>query len=60
MSGLVPICSNCKKIRDDEGYWNNLESYIEKHTDALFSHGLCLECAEKLYGDKEWYKKNKK
>ncbi|HEY9595395.1 MAG TPA: hypothetical protein VHE79_13020 [Spirochaetia bacterium] len=50
LSGLIPICSNCKKIRDDLGYWNQVESYIQKHTDAQFSHGLCPECLESLYG----------
>lgn len=60
LSGLVPICASCKKIRDDQGYWNQIESYIEKHSDAQFSHGICQECAEELYGDQEWYKKRKK
>jgi len=55
LSGLVPICSNCKKIRDDKGYWNHLEQYIEEHSKALFSHGICPECKEVLYGDQEWY-----
>ena len=51
LQGIIPICANCKKIRDDEGYWNRIESYIEQHSDAKFSHGICRECAEKLYGD---------
>jgi AmiR/NasT family two-component response regulator len=49
LSGLLPICSSCKKIRDDEGYWNQLEAYIQEHSKAVFSHGLCPECAKKLY-----------
>ena len=49
LSGLLPICSSCKKVRDDEGYWNQLEVYIQDHSDVLFSHGLCPECANKLY-----------
>lgn len=49
LSGLLPICSSCKKIRDDKGYWNRLELYIGKHSDAQFSHGLCPDCARKLY-----------
>ena len=49
LSGLLPICSSCKKIRDDEGYWNELEVYIQEHSEAVFSHGLCPECAKKLY-----------
>lgn len=46
LKGFIPICASCKRIRDDEGYWNQLEAYISKHTDAVFSHGLCPECAE--------------
>jgi len=49
LSGLLPICSNCKKVRDDRGYWNQIESYIREHSEAEFSHGLCPECAAKLY-----------
>ncbi len=49
LSGMLPICSNCKKIRDDQGYWNQVESYIRKHTDAEFSHGICPDCAKSLY-----------
>ena len=60
LSGLLPICASCKKIRDDKGYWNNLETYIEKHSDASFSHGICPECSDKLYGDQEWYRKKKR
>ncbi len=48
LGGLVPICSHCKKIRDDKGYWNQLEKYIVEHTDAKLTHGLCPDCA-KLY-----------
>jgi len=59
LSGLIPICANCKKIRDDEGYWNQIESYIEKHSEALFSHSVCPECADELYGDSKWYKKSR-
>jgi len=44
LSGLLPICSHCKKIRDDKGYWNNVEQYIGSHTDAAFTHGICPEC----------------
>ena len=44
LSGLIPICAACKKIRDDKGYWNHLENYLEEHSDAVFSHGLCPEC----------------
>ena len=49
LSGLVPICAGCKKIRDDKGYWNQLETYVSKHSDAVFSHGLCPVCVKRLY-----------
>jgi phosphoserine phosphatase RsbU/P len=49
LSGIVPICANCKKIRDDQGYWNQVEVYVRDHTEATFSHGICPECREKLY-----------
>jgi DNA-binding NtrC family response regulator len=47
LSGLLPICSACKKIRDDKGYWSQVEGYIQKHTDAQFTHSYCPECTEK-------------
>ena len=49
LSGFLPICASCKKIRDDQGYWNQIESYIRDHSEAEFSHGICPECAKKLY-----------
>lgn len=49
LSGLLPICAHCKKIRDDTGYWNQMEAYISKHSDAQFSHSICEECLEKFY-----------
>jgi len=49
LSGLLPICAHCKKIRDDKGYWRQIESYIIEHSEAEFSHGICPECAKKLY-----------
>lgn len=49
LSGMLPICAGCKKIRDDNGYWNQLEYYISEHSEALFSHGLCPDCLEKAY-----------
>jgi DNA-binding NarL/FixJ family response regulator len=51
LSGLIPICASCKKIRDDEGSWNQLEKYICEHSDAQFSHGICPTCADALYGE---------
>ena len=50
LRGFLPICANCKKIRDDRGYWTQIETYISKHSEAEFSHGLCPECMVKLYG----------
>lgn len=49
LSGMLPICSSCKKIRDDKGYWNQIESYIKSHSEAEFSHGICPECAKIMY-----------
>ena len=49
LKGLLPICSQCKKIRDDKGYWNQIEAYIQNHSEVEFSHGICPECSKKLY-----------
>ncbi|MDJ0876752.1 MAG: response regulator, partial [Desulfobacterales bacterium] len=49
LSGLLPICAACKKIRDDKGYWNQIESYINEHSEAEFSHSICPDCAQNLY-----------
>ena len=49
LSGFLPICASCKKIRDDKGYWNQIESYLRDHSEAEFSHGICPECARTLY-----------
>ena len=61
LQGLLPICSHCKSIRDDDGYWNRVESYISKCADAKFSHGICPDCAKKhypeIYSD-EWFEKD--
>jgi PAS domain S-box-containing protein len=51
LRGIVPICSHCKKIRDDEGFWNQVEAYVSMRTEAKFSHGICPECVKKLYPD---------
>ncbi len=53
LRGLIPICASCKKIRDDGGYWNQLEQYLSTHTDAQFSHGLCPSCLESAFSDEE-------
>jgi len=49
LRGLLPICAWCKKVRDDGGYWNQLEEYVSEHTQAEFSHGICPDCREKHY-----------
>ena len=51
LRGMLPICSSCKKIRNDDGYWSQIEVYVRDHSDAEFSHGICPECANKLYPD---------
>lgn len=51
LRGLLPMCAGCKKIRDDEGYWSQIESYLQQHSEAEFSHGLCPDCARELYGE---------
>jgi len=58
LSGMLPICASCRKIRDDNGYWNQIEAYISEHSEAQFSHGICPYCMEKLYP--ELYGKKKK
>ncbi len=49
LQGMLPICSACKNIRDDRGYWNRIESYISKHSEVEFTHSICPDCAKKLY-----------
>jgi len=58
LKGIIPICASCKMIRDDQGYWHQVEVYVQEHTDADFSHGLCPECSKKIYPDH--YKEKKK
>jgi DNA-binding response OmpR family regulator len=53
LSGLLPICSACKKIRDDKGYWSQVENYVEEHSEATFTHGLCPDCLKTLYPDQQ-------
>jgi len=57
LSGMLPICSSCKKVRDDKGYWNQIEAYISDHAEVEFTHSICPECAKKLYPD--FYKDSK-
>jgi hypothetical protein len=49
LSGFIPICASCKKIRDDKGYWNQIEAYLSAHSEMEFSHSVCPDCARKLY-----------
>lgn len=49
LSGMLPICASCKKIRNDKGFWDNIEKYIEEHSEAVFTHSICLDCAHRLY-----------
>lgn len=51
LSSLLPMCSNCKKIRNDDGYWKRLEEYLRDHADVMVTHGICDDCAKKLYPD---------
>jgi CheY-like chemotaxis protein len=60
LRGLLPICSSCHSIRNDKGYWDSLEKYIENRSQIIFSYGLCIECADQIYGDMEWYTRAKK
>ncbi|MDA8124243.1 MAG: response regulator transcription factor [Deltaproteobacteria bacterium] len=53
LRGIVPICANCKKIRDDQGYWSQVEVYVRDHTEAEFSHSICPECMKRLYPELE-------
>jgi hypothetical protein len=53
LSGLLPICARCKKIRDDKGYWTRLEEYIHRHSSAEFTHGICPDCMEALLAEDE-------
>ncbi len=57
LEGMLPVCSSCKRIRDEKDNWHPIESYIRDRADVEFSHGICPECAEKLYP--EFYKKNR-
>lgn len=56
LRGIIPICASCKKIRDDKGFWQQVEDYISFYSDAKFSHGICQDCAQKLYPDLEYKK----
>lgn len=55
LRGFLPICASCKSIRDDKGYWNRIEAYIQQHSDVVLSHSICPDCAKKLYPDLKIY-----
>lgn len=55
LRGIIPICSKCKKIRDDKGYWHQVDHYISEHSEVEFSHGMCRKCSDELYGGQGWY-----
>lgn len=57
LRGLLPICSHCKKIRDDQGFWNQVDAYVEAHSQVTFTHGICPECTHELYKGQDWYQK---
>jgi len=59
LRGFLPICTQCKSIRDDKGYWNSIEEYLKNNSEVELSHSICPECMDKLYKDEEWYKKKK-
>ncbi len=59
LKGFLPICASCKKIRDDQGFWNQIESYIRAHSEAEFSHSICPDCAKELYPDFDFYNDSK-
>lgn len=59
LRGILPICAGCKKIRDDKGYWEQVEVYVSQHTEAEFSHGICPECERKMYAELDSLKKER-
>lgn len=56
LRSLLPMCANCKRIRDDEGFWSQVDTYLEAYTDMTFTHGICEDCMAELYSETEWYK----
>lgn len=57
LRGIIPICANCKDMRNDHGYWEKIEEYVQNRTEAEFTHSLCPKCVEELYGNEEWFKR---
>ncbi|MBU1244063.1 hypothetical protein KKD52_06805 [Myxococcota bacterium] len=60
LEGILPVCASCKKIRDEQDHWHPIESYVRERSDVEFSHGICPECAEKLYPEFNPYEKEEK
>lgn len=60
LKGLMPICANCKKIRNDQGAWDEIEAFFNAHTDMMLSHSICPDCMKKIYGNEDWFKDYKK
>jgi PAS domain-containing protein len=56
LRGIIPICSSCKNIRNDQGAWEQMEAYIQAHSEADFSHGICPDCMQRLYPDNDLYR----
>lgn len=59
LRGILPICSKCHNIRDDDGYWQQIEKYISEHSEAVFSHGMCEKCCDELFAGQDWYDKSR-
>lgn len=57
LRGILPICAHCKKVRNDSGFWQQVEVYVRDHSEAEFTHGLCPDCEKELYGNQDWYKR---
>ena len=60
LKGIIPICASCKRIRNDAGFWEQVEKYVSTHTGAKFTHSTCPQCSDKLYGNEDWYISMKK
>jgi len=59
LRGILPICAHCKKVRNDSGFWEQVEVYVRNHSEAEFTHGLCPDCEKELYGKQDWYKRSR-
>jgi DNA-binding response OmpR family regulator len=59
LRGIIPICAKCKKLRNDQGIWEQVDAYLVKYAGVALSHGLCQDCSDELYGNEEWYEKQR-